>query len=92
MALMTGSLCVNCESRPARDQSHYCTDKCGLAFAKAQKGPVRCEGGETTDCMVECDTVAEARRAKWKSIQPDPEGMCWNWTGVCPACQVENAA
>ena len=81
MAIMPGMPCIACEKKPARDDSHYCSKACSDAFV-AMDGPIQCAW-----CSAEFDTTAKAKRAKWKDIQPDPEGISYNWSGVCPKCQ-----
>ena len=85
MAIMSGMNCMNCKrkgiTKPARDLSHFCTEKCGEEFCRFNKGPIQCEF-----CSAECDTVAKARKEKWRRIQMDPEGISCNYSGVCPEC------
>lgn len=85
MAIIFGMLCLNCEKATARLESHYCSQKCSDAFLAKKDGPVDC-----AYCSASCDTVAEAKRRRWKEIQPDPEGILANYTGVCPPCWKEH--
>lgn len=80
MAIIRGMDCMNCETKPARKDSHFCSDKCGEAFCKKMQGPVQCE------CMLESETVAEAKESGWRKIRTDPEGSSTNFTGICPEC------
>ena len=78
---MAGSKCMNCETFDARPYSHYCSDKCGEKFCKRMQGPVQCN-----ECFAESDSVKEARKEGWKKVSADPEGIIYNFSGICPDC------
>lgn len=82
---MSDDLCMNCErlgkKKKARRESYFCSDKCGVEFCKALRGPVECE------CGSGMGNTAKARRAGWKQITAEPEYPSANFVGVCPECQ-----
>lgn len=78
MAISYGMLCIVCEKKLARRDSHYCSQKCQTKNLK-RKGPVQC-----MECMAETDTVAEAKAAGWVNVTEDPEGISYNYSGWCP--------
>lgn len=81
MALIHGMLCMNCEKEPARPDSHYCSARCSAKFVKRTNGPVQCD-----HCFAEMETPQEARKAGWTHVSPSPEGISFNYGGVCPDC------
>ena len=89
MAMYNGMLCLKCEQQAARRGSHFCSPACEAAFMAAADGPVECRGGNCVSHGL--DTVAEAVAAGWEDIEPDPDGMWWNYSGLCPECQADLA-
>lgn len=81
-------VCLGCEHagkkrpRRAREESAFCSDKCGLAFAESMQGPIQC-----VECDLEIDSVKEAKANGWKCVEPCPEGLTYNWSGYCPDCE-----
>lgn len=84
MALEHGMQCMGCEKKPARRDSHFHSDKCGIAFAKRSQGPVKCD-----ECSAEAETVKEAKAKGWTKLSIDPEGLSHNYSGLCPRCKDE---
>lgn len=78
---MFSSACLNC-GQPAAPNSSFCGQTCGYVFAQKKQGPVQCD-----ECMFTVDVVKEAEG--WSDIRPAPEGISYNWGGICPDCQAE---
>lgn len=89
MAIESGMDCMQCEKVTARRDSHFCSEACRDDFMTAVDGPVACDGSRYTACWAQCDTMTEAKAAGWKNIEEAPEGVTWNYSGLCPKCQKE---
>ena len=81
MAISISMTCLHCDRMKARADSHYCSETCKEEYMRRKIGPVVCE-----HCGVEHDTIREAKRAGFVEIVADPEGMSWNFMGVCKIC------
>lgn len=83
MATIAGMLCIQCEAKQVRHgETHFCSDKCSRAFMKDKDGPVQC-----VNCFDEYETVAEAKAGGWRRVTQDPDGISYNFSGVCPECR-----
>lgn len=87
MAMTDGMPCLRCDDAVAEPGSHFCSAECKRAFGASVDGPVEC-----FRCDAGADSVAEAVAAGWVGVEPDLEGMSWNYLGLCPECQADEAA
>lgn len=81
--------CIECGDKPRRPSSQFCSALCVVRFMKDMPFVLACRGTEARGCLAGAThfrTPAEAEAEGWREIEPDPEGLRWNYSGLCPEC------
>jgi hypothetical protein len=78
--------CIQCENRPERSGSRFCSEECKEEYTATCHPAIACR-----ECDEFVEDLDEAKVAGWTDVELDVEGWSWNHLGLCPDCtKLEN--